>query len=52
MSAFKNTPELYKRVDYRIIANGRFQLYFSDGAIGADRGWLENEGYEIAEFKM
>src|SRR6266540_3769349 len=50
MSTFKNTPELHKKVDYQVIANGWFQLYFSNGAIGADTVWLENEGYEIAEF--
>lgn len=50
MSAFKNTPELRERVDYQIIANGWFQLYSGPGGIDADKLWLENEGYEIAEF--
>jgi len=50
MSIFKNTLEVHKRVDYQIFSNGWFQLYFSSGAIGLDKTWLETEGYEIAEF--
>ena len=50
MSTFKNIPEIFKRIDYQIIANGWFQLYFSNGVLRSDITWLEKENYEIAEF--
>ncbi|KAF2082701.1 barstar family protein [Flavobacterium sharifuzzamanii] len=51
MSSFKNSPELYKKIDYQIVANGWFQLYLSNTILGNDIEWLENEGYEIVQFK-
>jgi RNAse (barnase) inhibitor barstar len=51
MSSFKNSSELFKKIDYQIIANGWFQLYLSSAILGNDIGWLENEGYEIIQFE-
>ena len=50
MSTFKDIPETQHRIDYQIIANGWFQLYYSNGVLGSDITWLENEGYEILQF--
>ncbi len=50
MSTFRITPELNKRIDYQIISNGWFQLYFSNSVLETDISWLESEGYEILQF--
>jgi RNAse (barnase) inhibitor barstar len=50
VSTFKITPELHQRIDYQIISNGWFQLYYSNSVLGTDISWLESEGYEILQF--
>lgn len=50
MSTFRETPDLHKRIDYQIVENGWFQLYYSNRSISEDILWLEKNKYEIAEF--
>jgi RNAse (barnase) inhibitor barstar len=50
MSTFRESPELYKQIDYKIVRNGCFLFYRSSGELGNDLMQLDKSGYTIAEF--
>ena len=47
MATFKDNSDSRQRIDFRIISNGWFQLYLSQGVLSKDVRWLEEEGYEV-----
>ncbi|MEO1623932.1 MAG: barstar family protein [Bacteroidota bacterium] len=50
MGTFKDTKEVYARVDFQIIRNGWCQCYWKRGILEQDLDWLVDQGYELASF--
>lgn len=50
MANFRNTPEDWNRLDYRLLQNGACHLYSAPIVLDEDVEWLERHGYEIARF--
>lgn len=50
MSAFKESPELYKQIDYQVVRNGFIRFYQNAGELGGDVMELDKSGYTITEF--
>ncbi len=50
MSTFKESPELYKQIDYQVVRNGFVRFYQSAGELGNDLMELDKSGYTITEF--
>lgn len=50
MSTFKESPELYKRIDYQVVRNGFIRFYQNTGELGKDVIALDQFGYTITEF--
>lgn len=50
MSTFKESPELYKQIDFQIVRNGFIRFYENAGELGNDVMELDKSGYTITEF--
>ena len=47
MSAFKDHPSEFERVDWRILQNGAIALYHAVAILDDDRAWLARRGYRV-----
>ena len=50
MAIFAFTSESWSRLDYSLLQGGGIHLYYSDGVLQEDLGWLRAEKYVIHEF--
>lgn len=50
MSTFKESPDLYKQIDFQIVRNGFIRFYQNAGELGNDVIELDKSGYTITEF--
>jgi hypothetical protein len=50
MTIFRNEPEEFERVDWKLLQNGAVTLYFRLHVLAADVEWLENHGYRVDSF--
>ncbi len=49
MTAFKDNPEEWQRLDYQILQNGWTSLYWQQDILVLDIGWFKNEDFKIIE---
>lgn len=47
MASFKNDPDEWQRLDYRLLQNGAVNLYFNRDVLAEDSSWLQNHGYIV-----
>jgi RNAse (barnase) inhibitor barstar len=50
MSAFRDDPSEWQRLDWRLLQNGPIALYLSPSVLSEDLVWLRAHGYEVHEF--
>ncbi|MBP9103646.1 MAG: barstar family protein [Chitinophagaceae bacterium] len=50
MGVFKNNPEEWRRLDYRILLNGWISLYYQQAVLKKDIDWFEKNNFEIIDF--
>ena len=50
MAIFRNEPEEFQRVDWRLLHNGAVTLYFRPQVLAADVAWLKDHGYRVDSF--
>jgi RNAse (barnase) inhibitor barstar len=50
MAIFKNTPDEWQRLDYKIFLNGWTSLYWKRSFLDNDISWFKREGYKVVEF--
>jgi RNAse (barnase) inhibitor barstar len=49
MAPFRNEPEEWQRLDWRILQNGAVSLYYRREILEADAAWFKSERYVIYE---
>jgi RNAse (barnase) inhibitor barstar len=47
---FLDVPESWQRIDWQILQNGGFALYWRSTFLEEDIAWLKSEGYRLHEF--
>jgi RNAse (barnase) inhibitor barstar len=47
MAHFRNNPEEWQRLDFRLLQNGACHLYCRASLLDEDADWLERHGYKI-----
>jgi len=50
MAIFKNNPDEWQRLDWRILQNGWTSLYWQKSILEKDLEWFKNEQFKIVDF--
>jgi len=51
MAHFRNEPDEWQRLDFKILREGSICLYFQNSVLEESISWFERNGYELDEFE-